>query len=323
MHASVRGRFLAQLTAGAAAAGLPRAANADANAGATLVPIRIGLPASDGVTPVVYAKNAGLFERAGLDVDIEVQSSGAAGAAAVAGGVYDIGESSISSILLAHERNVPFTIVAPAGLYDSRTPTAGALVLKTPPRELGKDADNQVIGVTSLSGVGHDAFCAWISAHGGDANSIRFVEVSYALSAAALEQHRVISTDIAEPMLTTAMNTGNFRFIPTFSAIASKFIASVWFTTRDFSDKHPDAIRTFSRVVAAAANYANTHHAETAPMIAEISKIPVADVLRLPRAVWGTTLSPSLIQPAITVAARYGSLKESFAAQELIDHNVV
>src|ERR1700733_5950187 len=45
----------------------------------------------DAITPVLYAKASGMFERAGLDVQIAKGSGGAAVTAAVVGGSYDIG----------------------------------------------------------------------------------------------------------------------------------------------------------------------------------------------------------------------------------------
>lgn len=313
---------MAGLASGAAGASVFRPSRASAQATPSPTVIRLCLPPSDGVTSVVYAKNAGLFDRAGLDVRIEIQSSGAAAAAAVASGVYDIGESSISSILQAHEKGLPFTVVAPAGIYDMKAANEGALLLADSPLRLDRDADNQILGVTSLSSVGHDAYCAWVDAHGGDARTLKFLEIPFSLSEAALEQHRVVATESAEPTLDRALQTGKFRLIPTFSAIAPTFLVSLWFTTKDFSNKNPEAVRTFARVVAAAAAYTNTHHAETAPMMSALTKIPVADILRIKRAVCGSTLSPALIQPAITAAAKYGTLTKSFPAQELIDSNL-
>lgn len=285
--------------------------------------LRIAIAPSDGVTSVVFAKKAGLFEKAGLDVTIDTQSNGAAVAAAVASGSYDIGNSSITSVFLAHERGLPFTIVAPAGVYDGKVPFTGALALKDSPIRLGKDAENAVVGLVSLSGTGHDAVCAWVEQHGGDPGLVKFVEVPFSVSGNALEQHRVVAAETATPAMTAALDTGNFRLIPVYGAIAPTFLISAWFGSKEFTAKHPDAVRKFARVVAAAGTYANAHHAETAPIMAEFTGIPVEVMLHMPRALQGVTLSPGLIQPVIAAAAKYGLLKKSFPAQELIDANLV
>jgi NitT/TauT family transport system substrate-binding protein len=320
--AIARTRFLH--VAGSAAASLlaPGAARAQTAPGAAT--IRVLIAPSDGVTAVVYAKHAGLFEKAGLDVTLDTQHNGAAVAAGVASGNYDIGNSSVTSILLAHERGLPFTLIAPAGIYrEGGEPSSGAIALKDSPLRFGADANGGVIGVVSLNGLGQEAFCAWIDAHGGDWTSVHFIELPYTESGAALLAHRVIAAESVLPALTTFLASPNFRFVPTYGAIAPAYLMSTWFTTRDFSTRNPDVVRRFSRVVAEAATYANAHHAETAPIMADFTKIPLLDMEHMPRAIGGVTLSPTLIQPMITAAAKYGNLKKPFPAQELIDSNAV
>src|SRR5271166_1219128 len=114
-----RGALLSSVAVSAAACAIGATSRAKA---ATLTPLRIGIAPSDGVTSVVYAAKTGLFEKAGLDVHIETQANGAAVAAAVLSGFFDIGNTSITSILLAHDKGLPFTLVAPAGVYDGKQP---------------------------------------------------------------------------------------------------------------------------------------------------------------------------------------------------------
>lgn len=318
--AMVRARFL-QVAGGTATALLaPRAAGAQT--ASALTPVRVLIAPSDGVTAVVYAKHAGLFEKAGLDVTLSTQHNGAAVAAGVASGNFDIGNSSVTSILLAHERGLPFTLIAPAGIYrDGGQPSSGAIALKDSPLHFGADANGGIIGVVSLNGLGQEAFCAYIDARGGDSTTVHFVELPFEAAGAALLAHRVIAAEAVLPSLTTFLASPDFRFLPTYGAIAPSYLMSTWFTTRDFSTRNPDVVRRFSHVVAEAANYANAHHAETAPLMADFTKIPLVDIEHIPRAIEGVTLSPALIQPVIVAAAKYGNLKKPFPAQELIDPN--
>jgi len=184
---------------------------------------------------------------------------------------------------------------------------------------LGKDIENAAVGTVSLGGTGHDAMCAWCEQHGGDPSLIRFIEVPFSVVPTALMQHRVLAGETVTPTMTVALETGNFRFVPINNAIAPLFLQSVWFTTKDFSAKNPDVVRTFARVVATTSTYVNMHHAETAPITSQYTGIALDIIQRMPRATEGVTLSPELIQPAIAANAKYGSLKKAFPAQELID----
>ena len=79
---------------------------------------------------------------------------------------------------------------------------------------------------------------------------------------------------------------------------------------------HPDAVRKFVRTTYEAAAYTNAHHAETAAMMADITKIPLATIQKMTRVDGATSSDPGLIQPAIETAARYKILPRAFPAKE-------
>ena len=61
-------------------------------------------------------------------------------------------------------------------------------------------------------------------------------------------------------------------------------------------------MQKFRRGLFEAAAYTNTHHAETAPLLSDATKIQVDVILRMRRSVAPTTLDPAQIQPMIDAA---------------------
>ncbi len=279
---------------------------------------------NDDATALFFAlKSSGLFQKAGIDLHIESGTSGAAVAAAVAGGAIDVGKSSIISILEAHEKGIPFTLLAPAGLQTVASPFAGTIVLKDSPIRTGKDLENKTVGLSSLSSLGRAAVCRWVERAGGNWRSIQFVEIPLTQAAAAVSQKRVVASETAQPMLAAALGTGNFRDLPTYQTIAPRFVFTAWFTTKEWSSSHPEVARSFARIIAQSAAYANTHHAETAPVMAQLGNVDLSVVQNMQRVVGGTVLDPSLIQPVIEASTAYGMLKAGFPARQLIDANAL
>jgi ABC-type nitrate/sulfonate/bicarbonate transport system substrate-binding protein len=113
------------------------------------------------------------------------------------------------------------------------------------------------------------------------------------------------------------------RLIPAYNTFGKEFIFSVWFTTKDYATKHPDVVKTFARVVAAAARYTNAHPKETAPMLAAYSGIPQATIDRMPRVTNGTSVYVAGIQPLINTMAKYGFISRTFPATEIIDPDIL
>ncbi len=270
--------------------------------------------------PILYAQKAGLFARSGLEIVLDKSPSGAAAAAAVLAGTYDIAKSSLVNLISAHVKGVPFTIIAPAGMYDDATPFAQLLVPIDSPIKTAKDLNGKLLSVPALHDIGQVADSAWVEAHGGDLHSLKFVEFPMAGASAALDQHRIDATTIVGPAMDAAMATGKFRSLgPSFGAIAPHFLFSGWFTTKDWADKHPDALKKFQRVWAQAAAYVNAHHDEMEAPLATFTGIPLDVLHKMTRGVYGTTLSAKDIQPVVDAAAKYQMIDKPFPAQELIE----
>lgn len=306
-------------TSGAAlAAALP--ARAIAQSTAAPVTLRLGATPSDDMTPIVYGTKAGMFQKAGLDLQVTRMSNGPSVMAGVLSGAFDIGKTSVGTVFDAHEKGLPFTIVAIAIVYQSKAPYAAYVVPRDSPIRTGKDFNNQLISTGAIGGIGQMALFAWVDQHGGDSKSVRFVEIPYTASVAAVEAGRVAAAEMSYPAMAVALEHG-LRTIPVFDALGAEYAFVVWVTTKDFSAKRPEAVRAFHRAYSEAATYTNGHHAETAPLMAEFTGIPLATIQGMVRGAAGPSIIPGQLQPVIEACVKFGTIKRSFPAQEIIDSN--
>ena len=139
----------------------------------------------------MFADRTGRFRAAGITVDIQQQSSGAAIAAGIVGGAYDVGKSSLTSVLNAHLKNIPFTVIAPGGLSDQRVPYGHLIVANDSGITSAKDLNGKTLSVASLSSLDPVTISSWIDANGGDAKTVKFVEIPQTESGAAVVAHRI------------------------------------------------------------------------------------------------------------------------------------
>ncbi len=298
----------------AAAALAPRAVSAQ---GLTL---RFASAPDDDVSSFLYAQQAGLFKREGLDVTIQRSNSGAAVAAAVAGGSIDIGKSSVMSLISAHNRGLPFVLVAAAGLYSADEPVVAMLVAKDGPVHNAHDLNGKTIAVPALGDLYSIANNSFVDANGGDSKSIRYIEMPSAASPDAVINHRVDAVTLTTPILVGAMETGKVRVIGhPFDAISKRFVQAAWFTTRDFAEKNRDVIDRFQRALHESALYVNAHHADTVNALAAFTAADPKLIARMPRATAGTVLEPALLQPVVDAAVKYKAISTAFDARTLID----
>lgn len=284
-----------------------------------MVTVRVGITPSDNDTPVVYGARAGLYAKGGLDVQLQKASNGSAVAAAVVSGTFDIGESSLVSLMNAHLRGVPVALIAAGSVYQAKAPMALLVVAADTPYKTAKDLEGKTIGVPSLNDLNSVATQAWVDKNGGDATTLKFVEFSNSAGTAGLVEHRIDAYVLFNPSLAAALDSGKVRVLgPAYGAIKDNYMFADWFATIDWADKHPDIVKTFAHVTAQAAAYTNAHHVETAPLVAEFTGIPLPIVLKMTRTDTATILNPADIQPLIDTAAKYKMIPHAFPAKDLI-----
>jgi len=285
-----------------------------------LVPLKVGLTPDDDVTPLIYGIRAGLFRAAGLDVQIQRSTNGSAVAAAVVSGNYEIGKSSLVSLMNARIKGVPIVLIAPGVTFDLRYPYTQLLVANDAGISSGKDLNGKTVAVASLKDLAQLSISSWVDAHGGDSSTLQFVEVPMSAAGAALQEHRIYTASVTEPFLDAAIATGKFRGLGSgYAAIANHFMIAGWFATTDWASKHVEVVKKFSATLIKAEQYTNSHRPQTAAMMAEFTGIPLDVYEKLgQRATNGTTLRPSDIQPLIDRAAQYKIIPQRFAAEDLI-----
>ena len=319
MSISNRAAFLKRSAVAGALAALPARVLAQTPA---LVTVNMAGTVSDDMTPIMYGIQAGIFRKHGLDLQVNPMTNGAAGIAGLLSGQFDLAKGSITTILAGHEKGVPFSIIAEDFLNSPKEPTSAFMVLKDSPIQTGKDFNDQLVASASIGDIGTMALQAWVDQHGGDSKRIKFIEIPFSAVGAAIEAGRVVAGVASNPQMTQALEAGKLRALPgIFEAIAPLYTEVVWATTKDFSAKHPDVIRNFARGWAEAVNYTNTHHAETVDLTAGFTHIDPAVIGRMSRVLASPTLVPAHIQPIIDASARYGLLKASFPAADVIDVN--
>jgi len=299
--------------AGVAAAALPGALRAQ-----SLATVRVGGVPAETTLPLVYAMRAGLFKRAGINIDLQGGRNGAETMAAITSNDLDIGGSGMLSIVLAHAHGIPIKIVAPSGYYDAETP-GGLLVLNSSPLRVAKDFNGKTIGTGTLSDINVLGLYSWMDKNGGDRSTLKFLEMPVPALPAALNEGRVDGIIPFDPIFTVAMATGNVRLVTRpWNSIAPRILWVGWCASATWIDSNRDVAQRFAHVMADASTYCNTHAAETVDDLVGYTKLDRDLVLHMKRIPQTPVVQASDIQPLIDVAVKYNMLTASFPASELI-----
>jgi NitT/TauT family transport system substrate-binding protein len=305
-----RASFLGYSAAVATALTMPVPARADDL-------VRFGTLPIDPASQAFYAKDMGFFDRAGINADISAFSSGGAVAAAIAGGSIDIGNVDLVSIAAAHARGVPFTVLAPAGVFTKAAETYVLLVKTTSPIKTARDFAGKTIAVNGLKNINQIPTEAWIDNNGGDSKSTKFIEMPFPAMVPALEDDRLDAIAVTEPTL--AITNGKYRIISlTDKNVAPTFMVAGWTTTQAWVAKNPALAKKVQAVLLETAKWANANHDKSGPILTKYTKLSPEVVARMHRAYYGEKLDPSLMQPVIDATAKYGVIDKPFPASAII-----
>jgi NitT/TauT family transport system substrate-binding protein len=281
--------------------------------------ISVILPPSTDVAPLLYADHAGLFTKAGLNVQITQLPNGATIAAAIAGGSGQIGFSSLSALITGHARGLPFQLVAPGGVYTADDPYAYMLVRSDSPIRTGRDLNGKTLGSASIGDLDTVSAYAWMDQNGGDVKTTHVIELANPVLSRALIDGRIDAVSIGQPWVTLALDSGKIRTIgKSFSAIAPRFLMSAYFSTAAFATANPDALERFEHVVSDASAYVNAHHDVIIPLLASFTKQDPALIARTMKGSDGQYLDAKDIQPMIDVSAKFGMIAKPFKAEDMM-----
>jgi NitT/TauT family transport system substrate-binding protein len=283
----------------------------------TLEKLRITGVATDDTTPVQYAIRNGWYQKAGLDVEFIPTSSGTVATEAVISGTYELGKGSPIAFLIAHLRGLPVTLVGNSNVWNPKAPISLMLVAADSTAKTGADLNGMTLSSSALNDINELAMTAWIDKTGGDSKTIKWIEIPNSAAGTALAEHRTAATMLQEPQLTAALETGKVRVLaPAYSAISLHMVSGVYFAQPEWAGKHAATIKKWVRVTYDAAAYTNAHHAETAAMMAEVTKIPLEIISKMSRNTAATSSDPSYLQTVIDVAAKYKNISRAFPAKE-------
>jgi NitT/TauT family transport system substrate-binding protein len=308
-----RAALLATLAASAAAA--PAGVRS-----AALQTVHVASALQDDVAPLLYGIASGIFNRLGLDVQVQAANNGAAAAAAVLGGSLEIAKSGTMAIVAGYARGIPLVAIWPAAISTTTAaPMCGLVVRRSSGIAGGKDCNGKVFTGASLQDLNQLAAMAWVDANGGDSKTMKFLEVSSSATIPALEANRIDGATVLNPTLQLAMRDPALRLLANpFDTIAKHFCSSTWFTTRDYATKNPDIVHRFVAGLLEAGRYESTHQTQMAHYLAPFLHQDEAELAAFPRTPGGFALDVNDYQPAIDIAARYGVIAKAFPASEIL-----
>lgn len=212
--------------------------------------MRLGFSGSAGFVSVMVAKDQGLFDKHGLDVEMKFMTKGSIIAPSILGGSLDAGSLTSPSLIRAVEAGMGLVALTATNVNSQENPTSSlalrnGLEIKNP-----KDLEGKRIGSAGIGGVLDIVFRQWAMDHGVDVKKLIFREVGFAQMADMLSAGQIDAATISEPFLGRMVrNNKGQKGIPYFQDFPNGMVMGAFVTKKEWADAHREAALGFREAV--------------------------------------------------------------------------
>ncbi len=269
-----------------------------------------------GLTPSYIAKEQGIFQKHGLDVDLVLLTNQGAVISALVGGSAQIVTPSALAVIQASDQGIDVVFVGSTSLSPSKS-RSGVFVkngsgIKTPSDLIGKK-----VGVPSLNTLIHVIARRWLELNGVDYNKVDFAEIGFQQMYDALNAGIVSGVSAIDPYYGKLEQIGYVVGNPD-ESLPKNTLTSVYASTREWTTAHKDAVAAYRQSLTEAIEFINTHDAEARAAIVKYTKQPEAVVAATPMPILGVTVHPEQVQFFIDLARHQGFVKSNPDAARMI-----
>jgi NitT/TauT family transport system substrate-binding protein len=270
--------------------------------------------------PLFIGMKHGFFAEEGLKIEPDILISGPESVTTVVSHENQIGFSSSVPLIVARANGLPVKIIAPGELAGKTTKEAGSAVVVTAdsPIHEARQLEGKTIGVVALKDIGDVTIKESLRKKGADPEKLKFVEIPFPEMNAALDSHRIDAGWVIEPFTAQAKANGARVITYNFVETEPNLTVAAYFTTEEFEEENPDAVKGFSKAMKKSLSYAGSHSAEVRRLIPTYTEIPPGIAKQMVLSTWEPRLNESSLEHLSELSQKYGLTDEEVPLNELI-----
>jgi len=315
-----RRRILGTAAAGVAASAI----GGPALAQATPPKVKVATLKQASLTNAWVARQQGMFQRQGLDVELVEFRSGNEAIAAQRGGHVDIILSIPGTAMAANEKGFDLVLVGQNETSKATPPDSGALlVLNDSPIASLKDLEGRKIALSNLRSQKHVAVMKVLKGAGLDPAKAQFVELPYNNHADALKAKQIDVSASLDPW-TTQMRTSGLAKV-----LAWDYVASVpeqpigaWYVRADYARRNKEVIDKFAAAIRESIDFMRADEARARQMVSGYTGLALELMKDMPINNWSYRIDLARWQATADMMHEFGGLTKAHKAEEYLSEFV-
>lgn len=257
----------------------------------------------------VHAAETGIFEQAGLDVELLATAGGAQAVPSMMAGEYDITYGNYTSALLAAQKGLPIRIIAG---NDVGADDHGIMVNEDSDLRSPADLEGKTVAVNNLQNIGTVAINAVVEAAGADPASVKKVELPFPDMQAVLDRGDVDAIWQVEPFKASSLANGDRELFPLFSGPVKGMPVAGWLTTEQFVRENPEAVAAFRKALATSVEQLADDRERLVELVPTFTKVPAEVVEQIALPQWDAATDTEQLTKMSDLMLDYGIISEKF-----------
>lgn len=274
-----------------------------------LTTIIVGSVPSLSLGLIEVAKSQGLFDNAGISVEIVPVDSGPNVVTGVVAGQYDIGSTAYAPPLLALAEGAPLALVSGVDTVGPDGSNGGTLVKNDSGITSWKDLAGKKIASNAPRSLFSLTIPAAIAADGGDPSAIEIVPLPFNQIPKAVADGQVDAGVVLEPFLTAGLNEfpDLVNLGDSIAAVLPEGSGSgLYFTSASTAQAKGPAIQAFQQAIAEAITYANANIDEVKAAGAAQAGLTPEQAAALPLSSFQATISDAELTSLLELMVKFG-----------------
>jgi NitT/TauT family transport system substrate-binding protein len=286
--------------------------------------LKVGTLKQAALTNVWVAKQVGIFERNGLDVDLVEFRSGNEAIAAQRGGHVDLILSIPGTAMNANERGFDLVLIAQNETAKAQGPDSGALVVL---KDSGIDSVSQLAGkkiaLSNLHSQKHVAVQVTLKKHGVDPAKVTFLEIPFGNHPDTLRSKQIDAAASLDPW-TTQMRLSDYAKILAWDYVESlpEQPIGAWYGRADYVQKNRDVVTRFAKSIHDSIDYMHADAERARKNVTTYTGLDPALVKELPLNNWSYKINPKVWQAVADMMHSTGELQKPHKVEEYLSEIV-
>ncbi|WP_136706099.1 ABC transporter substrate-binding protein [Agromyces sp. H66] len=221
---------------------------ADGTESGELIPVTVGLLQIAPAAAVQLGIDEGIFEKHGLDVEVQLGQGGAALLPAVSSQSIEFAVGNPLSVLVAASQGLEMSIVAGYSQIADPAPS-GIVVMESSGIQTWSDLEGKTVALNAVNTQGDLTTMAMVEEDGGDPDAVTFTEIAFPDQLAQLEQGHIDASWVPEPFLSASLATEGATFLGDPLAAIDDLYTMVTFSSTAYAEANPEVVEAFAAAI--------------------------------------------------------------------------